>query len=327
MTHTISIADALAQAGNQVFLVIRKPFTAVKGRFRVLTMPPIPFEVKRLNLGLRCQRALFTCLVRTWRPDFVYHRFSYDPMCAEVADKFGIPRICEFNGWMPHPSAYDRGDTPAWVMDLKRRQLLGAVGIIVPNEIDAERIVHTFGLPPGKVRFAPNGFDPKYVSPRSAQRNSDLTIVDVCGFQDYEDLVSLIKGVAIAHRRIASIKLVLAGKVPPTLDLAAFCIEAGLDRGKLVLPGQVARENLGVLLGSADVGCIALKKATVAGIGGCEATRLSEYWGAGLAVVATDLPGSRTYFHHTEGRLLAVTPEDPDSYAAAFTELGVNSYT
>ena len=118
LTHMLSVANGLGALGHKVLLVTRKPYRPLKGQFRLLAMPPRPFEVKRFGLGVFSRRLLLGALVRLWKPDCIYHRFTLDPAVSAAVNARAVPRICHNRGmWC----AIGRKSQPSWANGGERK--------------------------------------------------------------------------------------------------------------------------------------------------------------------------------------------------------------
>ncbi|GAG42189.1 unnamed protein product, partial [marine sediment metagenome] len=132
-------------------------------------------------------------------------------------------------------------------------QLEGAAAVATSNDVDRERIIATFAVDKCRVIFQPHGFDPNLISPRKKpseknllfQEGLDFVVGDMTGFQDYEDIRTLIQGAAIAAREVPGLRLSLAGNVPRSLNLQEIARQAGLTSERIVTPGPISRSNVG----------------------------------------------------------------------------------
>lgn len=332
VVHTISIADGLGGLGHRVLLVCRKPRIAVRGRFRVLPLPKMPFYIGRWGLGARLRLALVRLLIRAWRPDCVYHRSSYEMLAVKAADSYNVPRICEIHHLRPpgQQVPYRSGKTPAEDIDVLAAHAGRAAGVVVIDEVDGRQVMDTLGVPAEHVLRRPHGFNPTlfYRRDRAATRKqlgheTDAFIIGYSGsYARYDDMHCLLEAAARAHRTIPKLRvLCLGAAVTSRTDPVRTAAEVGLPDDVLILQGRVPHGEVGLYVSCCDVAAIVLKETRLECKEGCETTRLPEYWGSGVCVVATDIEGSSTYQHHEASRMCAVSPEDPTALARAFIEL------
>jgi glycosyltransferase involved in cell wall biosynthesis len=317
MTHMLSIADAFGSLGHKVLLVTYRPYRKVTGRFRMVPMPARPFGTARYGIGRICRKALLTALVRLWKPDCIYNRFS-DGVAAEVAYRNGVARVCE------------NARTPAGLKKLlsdsaTRAEVLRPGGFVVVQPDTRSFLVSELGLQDETVVYLPSGFDPVAVgyARRSTCQSNAFVVGAILGSVEYFDLETFLAGFMLVRMRTDKIGLSILCDSPRAELVLSKAREAGLPLSSLHLPGQVPYHKLGSYYCSVDLAVLPFRKFWLekAGTGGCESTRFAEYLGAGLCTVATDLPGTSTYALAQEGLFVAVPPEDPDSLAEALVEL------
>jgi glycosyltransferase involved in cell wall biosynthesis len=319
MTHMLSLADALGGLGHQVLLVSYRPYRRVSGRFHFVSMPRRPFGSSRFGIGRPFRRAFVTVLLRFWRPDCVYYRFTLDTVASEVADRLGVPRVCECVvsvGWLAEAIADP----------FVKRSLLSADGVIAIKQATRDYLVSRLGLNPLTTLFLPDGFDPVVVNSGVRRQQvlptSAFTVGGISGSSGYEDLETVVRGVSIAVRHIPAIRLSIAGDETVKCRVLSVARQVGLPSSAIQLWRQIPHYAIGEYLSRLDVGILAFRKFWFEKAGsGCDSTRFSEYLGAGLCVVATDLPGSQTYPLAQQGLFWAVPPEDPECLAEALVRL------
>lgn len=331
VVHTVSIADELGKLGHRVLLVCRRPRIPLRGRFRVLPLPQKPFYVRRWGLGERLRLALLRVLIRVWRADCLYHRNGYEMLAVGAADATGVPRICEFVDWLPPGQLvpYRPGETPMEDIDVLAANAGRAAGVVVIDEVNRRRLSQVLSVPAERILHRPHGFDPSRFCrrDRTAARKQlgydrDAFIIGYCGsFSRYDDMHCLLEAAARAHRTVPRLQVVCVGGARNSRDPKRAAAAVGLPDNVLTLPGEVPHGEVGVHVSCFDVASIVLKKVRLECKQGFEATRLPEYWGSGVCVVATDTEGTGTYHHHEVGRICAVPPENPKALAQAFVEL------
>jgi len=272
-----------------------------------------------LGIGRVFRRALVTALLRFWHPDCVYHRFTVDTVASEAADLLGVPRVCECVvsvGWLAEAIADP----------LVKQSLLRAGGIIAVKQVTRDFLVSRLGIDPLTTLFLPDWFDPAVVkpSPRRLQLlpNSAFTVGGISGSSGYEDLETVVQGVGVAARHIPAVRLSIAGDEAVRSRVLSIARHTDLPPPAVQLWEQIPHYAVGGYLSRLDVGILAFRKFWFQKAGsGCDSTRFSEYLGAGLCVVATDLPGSQTYPLAQQGLFWAIPPEDPESLAEALIRL------
>lgn len=326
LTHMVSVADGLGALGHEVLLVTRKPYRPLKGHFRLLAMPPRPFEVKRFGLGVFSRRLLLGALVLLWKPDCIYHRFTLDPAVSAAVNARAVPRVCEcvahatwFREYLVETTA------TADMRSLLRRQLCEADGLVVFKHSTLRFLVNELNLDSKPLTCVTDGFDPKFVltHPRRGNPNADGFVVGaVTSGQDYDDLDTLVSAAANVAKYVPPLKLAVVTSQPKLTKLHERALRAGLSTDRVVVHERVQHEHMGEFLGSLDIAVLLFKRWLLDRGDGCESTRFSEFLGAGLCVVASDVPGSWSYPLSQQGIFTAVPPEDPQ----AVTEVLVRLY-
>ncbi|MCX7625115.1 MAG: glycosyltransferase family 4 protein [Candidatus Sumerlaeaceae bacterium] len=133
-THMRETCRQLANRGHEVLLVTPVPTTAQNLNFRIQFVDPP--RAKWLGIDLRYQflnariRAILPKLIREFRPDAVYERYSlYQTAAQNVCQTFGLARILEVNSILSR-EMHHRLRFPRWASRCESRLWAGERAII-----------------------------------------------------------------------------------------------------------------------------------------------------------------------------------------------------
>ena len=100
--HVLSLCRELADLGHEVVLLAWRPKMSVPASgFRIFFVPHA-FLGWHLPFQDRLRRIHGRMAVALTKPDVIYERESGGDLApVEMADRWGIPRVVELNGWPP----------------------------------------------------------------------------------------------------------------------------------------------------------------------------------------------------------------------------------
>lgn len=259
---------------------------------------------------------------------YLHHLTPLDEAAARALP--GVPVIGHVHGTeLLMLEQIEAGPPPGWdhaaVWRARlRRWAAGCEWIVVNSRGGLGRAARLLGLPRGRFRVIPNGFDPIF-APRPVDREAvwrrvlgevprGTVFVYVGRFTAVKRLPLLIEAFAAARRASAApMSLVLVGGHPGEWeDEHPARTIARLGVGDVHLAGWHAHEELPELLNAAD----ALVHAAVAEQFG---QVLIEAMACGLPVIAVDRAGPSTIVDDPDTGWL-VEPDDRDALAAAMVE-------
>jgi glycosyltransferase involved in cell wall biosynthesis len=324
-THTIEVAGGFAAEGLTVDLVTRGPDPELAGvRHHRAGEGGRGGRVAALNA-----RAVALLRARRGSARRCYVRHSWATLPTEAtARALGYRLVTQVDD-IPFGRGYE-GEI-GWMSDRVRRVCLRSMGrlahgvVAVTQEI-ADLLVSQFGVPAARVRVLPNGVDPERVRPLDRAEAIERAGLDpACEyavftgrFAGWVDFDTMLGAFALVARQRPAARLVLVGDGPQRERVEREVDRLGL-RERVVLTGFVAeRERVADLLGAATVALAAHRREHVERIG-VSPTKVAEYFAAGRAVVAIDMPSLGRAVEEA-GAGVVVAPE-PEAMAEAIAGL------
>ena len=319
--HVLALADALHHAGDEV-LVLGPAAGAdaprrTPGGVRVRTVGrtmSVPANGSRAPIALGpAVAAQMRSLLRRAAPDVVHVHEPLVPIVGPSAVlATGAARVLTFHataerGTLPRLYRAVRGPSRAIVA---RADALTAV-----SPVAAAFHAHALGIEPAGVTIVPNGVDvARFASVGRAPRSGPQQRLVFLGRLEHRkgaDVAVRAFRLLAAERADVTLRVIGDGPLAPTLR--RLVAEAPADVGaRIELAGRAAPEALPSLLADADVAVLPARGGESFGI------VLLEAMAAGLAIVATDIPGYRAVARDGLEALL-VAPDDPTALAGALT--------
>ncbi len=250
---------------------------------------------------------------RAHRPHVIHAHtlfFSTSLVAAVLARTTGTPLIVTVHvgslAALPQPY---RGAVQLYERTIGRFILSSAARIICVSD-DVRAYALALGAAPGRTVVVPNGVDLARFTPGAAEDRSRPVVLSVGRLIFNKGLQYLLPAAAQLRNEGLSFQLVIAGDGPLHRELERDAAALGLDDTVQFL-GR--RDDVDRLLRSAD---IFVRPSLSEGM----SLAVLEAMAAGLAVVATDVSGSRQLIADGESGFI-VPPADVDSLASALRRL------
>ena len=330
--HTCAVAQGLAQAGLRVDLVARGPDPELSG---VSFHPAATGPVSRRR-RLAAVNASALRLLRRYRKslDGVYVRKDWGSLPAMVAARrFGLRVVTEVNDlpYGPHYLQRDPG-ARAWLADHGKRRLARLIWAssthIVPVTDGLKSLIESeYRIAPERMTVLPNGVDTAAIVPldrEGAARRVGLAgdrvyVVFIGSLEPRVDSETMVRAFAAAAAGRPALTLVLVGDGPDGPSVDSLAAELGIA-DRVVRTGFVAeRARVNDFMGAALL-CLVPLREEARGVIGASPLKLTEYFAAGRAVVATDVPGVHEMVERSGAGVLAPAG-DVGALAAAIGRL------
>jgi glycosyltransferase involved in cell wall biosynthesis len=323
--HVLSICKELARRGHTVKL-FTFPFdrSLAEGLFGII---PVPDKIG--SWYIRRYRSLWRLCgylaMLLFRPDVIYQRDRADDYLPfSLSRRMHTPLVLEVNGWAPEENnrTKSRAEYEAIVENIRPRYQ-HASAIISASSGARDLIISTFGISPSRVVHLKNGVDVDRFAPPEPYRLNDpekLVIGYVFGYIPLFDVKTILQAVA-RLRDDLPIELRLITN-SPTIDAWQEMVRELKLESTVTILQRVPYKQIPQALWAMDICLVVFTSEYLRDHHDLEgALKLWEYWAAQRPVIATDLPGSLSYFHHQQRRYLAVEPENPAALAEAIQRL------
>lgn len=279
-----------------------------------------------LALGISSGLSVFSAFprlfrqIKRFRPDIVHTWLYHADLLGGVAARLaGVKAVC----WGIRSSNLD-ADKTRWTTRAIRRGC-AVLSHVVPQRIflnseSARRIHISLGYPAKKLSVIPNGFDLFRLRPDIGARDrvraalgcaDDALLVGMVGrFDPLKNHLGFIAAMAIVHRHIPKVRLILAGEgVDPSNDVLVAAIKSADLMMNTHLLGK--RDDIPELMAALDVlACPSHAEAFPNVVG--------EAMACGVPCVATDV-GDCAYIIGDTGKI--VPPGDVVAFARALEEI------
>jgi glycosyltransferase involved in cell wall biosynthesis len=298
--HVEELTRALTGAGAEVLLIMSRSLTDAAepddaGRF---------IEVLPGPAAERDRAAWLEERLREFGPELLYERFAlHSAIGTEVARALAIPHFVELNARLVAEAARYRSlEREEEAERLERLTLSGADLVLV---VSTPLAAYARARGAHRTEVVPNAVDPAPYAP-GAQRNGGRPVAIFAGsLRPWHGIEYLARAWALLGQ--AAPELVVVGDGPGRTLLE--------DAGARVT-GYVPHASVPDLLAQADIG---LAPYAADAPDYFSPLKLFEYLAAGLATIASDLPGVREIVDHESAVLVA--PGDADALAAAVAVL------
>jgi glycosyltransferase involved in cell wall biosynthesis len=326
-THTVEVARGFVDQGLEVDLVARGPDPRLPG---VTYFEGAGSGAGRRQRVLGIDRAALALLARRRgqaRRCYVRHEWAQLPVLL-AARALGYRVVTQVDD-----VAYGQGYAGeiGRVADLTRRAATVAMGrlahgvVAVTAEIKG-LLVDDFRVPAARVAVLPNGVDverfrplPREEAVRAAGLDPECDYAIFTGrFAEWVDFAVILEGFAAAARERPRARLLLVGDGSEAAVVDGLIARLGIA-DRVIRTGFVSDpDRVVALVGAATVG-LSANRADFRGRIGVSPVKLAEYFAAGRAVVATDIPGVREAVDGAGAGL--VTPVDAAAFGAAIGAL------
>jgi glycosyltransferase involved in cell wall biosynthesis len=278
------LAAALARDGAEVLLVAAAsvPGPPAPPHVTVEALPgPRPSASTTARLAAEPGRqAWLVNRLRSFGADALYEPLAlHSSAGSAAADQMGIPHLVELSApLLDAASAAKRLYHPADAQRMEHEVLARAAVVFAATSVLADYAV---GRGASRVEILPNAAGSAPFAPR-ADRTGDPVAVFVSSMQAWHGIDTIIE----AWQRLgdAAPRLRVVGDGPWRREL----VNAGLD-----VERSVPHERIPSLLASADIGLAPYASGAARYL---SPLKVFEYLAAGLAVVASDLPGVTDHF-------------------------------
>jgi glycosyltransferase involved in cell wall biosynthesis len=317
MMHTCAVARSLSNAGVTVDLIARGPDP---GLHEVAYHPAAQGQVGRAKRIVGVNRRAISVLWRRRRSlDALYVRKDWGSLPAMLSARLlGLRVVTEVND-LPYGPNYhqrERGLRP-WLADRFKRRMARllwrlSTDIVTVTEGLKSLIVAEYGTSPATITVLPNGVDTDLVVPltrveaaaRAGLAEGKTYVVFVGSLESRVDWETMMRAFAEAAQARPLLTLVLVGDGPDLSSVGTLAAEVGVE-DRVVRPGFVPeRARVNDFIGAASI-CLVPLKEEARGLIGASPLKLTEYFAAGRAVVATDVPGVREMVQSSGAGLLA----------------------
>jgi glycosyltransferase involved in cell wall biosynthesis len=327
MVHTCAVARFLAEAGVRVDLVARGPDPGLPGvRYHAAAEGPVGRGARLAGVNrtaLRVLRANRATL------DALYVRKDWGSLPAMLeARRLGLRVVTEVND-LPYGRHFPREEGAyAWLADHAKRGFGRAIWrtsthVVAVTDGLKSLIAAEYGVAPTKITVLPNGVDAAAIVPldrdeavaRAGLPESRVFVVFIGSLEWRVDWQTMMRAFAAAAASRPALTLVLVGDGPDADAVDSLADELGIA-DRVIRTGFVAeRARVNDVMGAARV-CLVPLRQEARGTIGASPLKLTEYFAAGRAVVATDVPGVHEMIERSGAGIL-VPPGDVDVLASA----------
>jgi glycosyltransferase involved in cell wall biosynthesis len=345
--HVLQVCRELVNLGHQVRLIAH-----LEGRiwktddllnYHPVTIPSLdqgPFRlaervVRRTQSELRIPYLAFfdnlrfaaACCKELKGYDLLYERMGWmGGGGSRAASRLGVPHVLELNGdhLLEHemlgiaPSGLQRRLSISLMSNVIRK----AAHTVATGEGWRRRHLENWKVDPSRVSVIQNGSAVVDLLPRdelrcfgsSAGPGRPLELIYVGAFDPWQNLPLLLRAVSSALASGSDIRLTMAGAGVLREELEKLSTDLHLER-HITFTGHLPMSELLGCLRKADVGVSPYT-------GRQEFTGLKQldYKGAGLATIATGIPGQPSLIEHGHTGVI-VPPDDEDALVAAIRDL------
>jgi glycosyltransferase involved in cell wall biosynthesis len=301
--HLAELAEAFANEGADVLLTVP---TVVPGAAppRGVTVDILPGGGNAID-GAALERERTAWLVRClreWRADVLYERLSLLSTCGSLAaSATGVPHLVEVNAALPDEAARYRGLEALEEARRLERHVLANAAAVFPVSRPLARYARRRGA--RRVEVCPNGVAVERF-PAADARREPVTAVFAGALRPWHGAAEIADAWQLLGARAPRLMVVGDGEGRDRLEAVGAAVT-----------GRVPHDQVPALLAQAQIGLAAYPADAPIYF---SPLKLFEYLAAGLAVIASDLPGIRDVVGDTA---LLVPAGDPPVLAAAISRL------
>lgn len=288
------------------------------------------------------QRRLYHQLrqeLREQRWDVVYTRqISTAPQLYRLCRKFGVPVLCEVNGFLLEN--YETGDAPAWKLRMVERMEASIMQdsslVVVPYHALKQRMVAHYALPDDKVMVVENGVDPELFRPmpqaicrQHLGLDADAVYVGYVGsFDFYHDMETIFHAYqGIANKLKQKVYFIMVGDGARRAEMQSLVQSLGIAE-HIIFVGAVPNQQVPEYINACDVMLALQPKERLQKMGEAGFLKTREYLACEVPVVQSHIAG--TAYPFTEDACAYIAPESVDALVDAVVgivrgEIGLSS--
>jgi glycosyltransferase involved in cell wall biosynthesis len=325
--HLEEMIDALREQGHEILLV--GPASFEKVGFggsspvvdRIKRIIPAPaYEVLELVYNLLAFRRLDKA-VRSFRPDFIYERFSLFLLAGTWLHRLrGTPILLEVNGPLYEERLRHDGLSLRGLARRCQAYIWRNVDYVLPVTAVLADQVHGYGVPKERIVVITNGINRKRFdrAPAMAQAKEDAglsgrLVLGFTGFVRQWHAMDKVIDFLADHGERLNLHLLIVGDGPSRSDLEALAAARNVSH-RFTITGVIERDAVAKHVATFDV-------ALLPGINDyASPLKLFEYMYLGKAVVAPDQQNIREILTDEKDALL-FDPADPSTMTLAIRRL------
>lgn len=324
--HIEELIAALHRQGHETMLVGPASFqnTAFGGINPLVdrlkqAIPPALYELLEIAYNAKAFLRLHKA-VRTYRPDFVYERYSLFLLAGIWVHRLlGVPILLEVNSPLLEERVKNEGLRLHWLGRWAQRLIWNSVDYLLPVTHVLARSVAGYGVPASRITVIPNGINPERFSatPDAAAAKAALglpprIVLGFTGFVRGWNAVHRLIAFVDAHREL-DLHILVVGDGSARSSLEERARDLGIS-DRLTITGTIERDDVARHVAAFDV-------AVLPGVTLYSSPlKLFEYLQLGRAIVGPDSENIREILTHEKNALL-FDPEREESMDAALLRL------
>jgi starch synthase len=281
--HVEELASALAGTGAEVLLLVadREP-TAPPPRERllveVLPGPGKGAPADERHAAEPDRVALLEERLRTFGADILYERLAlYSAAGSDVARRLGLPHVVELNApLLAEAARYRQLERPALAAELEHRTLANA-DIVLAVSPPLAGYARQRGA--RRVTVVPNAVDPTRYAPRKRRKGAGPVAVFAGSLRPWHGIDCLVEAWALLGDGAPELLVVGDGPGRSLLEAVGARVTGAVAHAEV--PRHLARADIGLAPYAMDAPDY------------FSPLKLFEYLAAGLATIASDMPGVR----------------------------------
>jgi len=265
---------------------------------------------------------------RRW--DVVYTRqISTFPALYHLCQKFGVPILCEVNGFLLEN--YQTGGAAAWklrmVESMEKKILHYSSLVVVPYQALKERMKAYYHLPDEKIMVIENGVDPVLFRPMDQEQcrislglKSDAVYVGYVGsFDFYHDMETIFHAYQkIANQITKPVYFLMVGDGDRKEAMQALAVSLGID-DFICFVGAVPNQQVPTYINACDVMLALQPKERLQKMGEAGFLKTREYLACEVPVVLSHIQGEPYPF--VEDACVYIEPESSWALADAVVDI------
>lgn len=331
LIHTREIAEQMAALGHQVTVVMPRPLRSQMWK-----------NVKHIWIkywGFDRPREWFFFVESALRILYRHNRRRFDIIYVRemernfvllfLARRMKCPLFVEVNGWLLDDLSLTGATADRIAAAKKHQQKLFDVsqGIFVSTHGNAERLGSVYNVRGRKTFVQELGVNTGHFAQSNQNKAREQLglsfehkiILFAGSFHPHHDLKTLLEAFSYVVKESPGSILLLLG-TGAQFHIVKEKINTLNIENKVILPGVRSYDEMPVWFQAADIAVLPLTSPNIRQRNGCITLKLWEYMAAGLPVVATDLPDTRSAPLLAD-KIVIVPPEDPRAVGNALLRL------